>query len=163
MYSPFLWRNAKGQSQSIIKRRWRWRTPKPCQICSQTTNLIKNVHQNLSLSRLNGQDMIQRMTNVWIIRSSRWRNVSSTSSSTRNLSSSSTYRRGRRGTSPQDAPLGPKGSILKWAALCLRKVAPKGPITWTGSPVGKLARPRNNKILCMKIGWISACPMAELL
>ena len=75
MYSPFLWRNAKGQSKSIIKRRWRWRTPKPCQICSQATNLIKNVHQNLSLNRLNGQDMIQRTSNVWIIRSSRWRNV----------------------------------------------------------------------------------------
>ena len=36
----------------------------PCQICSQTSNLIQNVHQNQSLSRLNGQDMIQRMSNV---------------------------------------------------------------------------------------------------
>ena len=33
---------------------------KPCQIHLQTMNLIKNVHQNLSLSHLNGQDMIQR-------------------------------------------------------------------------------------------------------
>ena len=160
MYFPFLWRNAKGQSKSIIKRRWRWRTLKPCQIYSQTTNLIKNVHQNLSLSRLNGQDMIQRTSNVWIIRSSRWRNVNS---STRSLSSSNTCRRGRKGTSLEDAPLGPEGSTLKWAALCLRKIAPKGPTTWTGSPVGKSARARNNRILCIKIGWISACPMAELL
>ena len=93
MYSPFLWRNAKGESKSIIKRRWRWRTPKPCQICLQTMNLIKNVHQNLSLSRLNGQDMIQRTSNVWIIWSSQWRNVSN--SSTRSISSSNTCKRGR--------------------------------------------------------------------
>ena len=159
MYSPFLWRNAKGQSKSIIKRRWRWRTSKLCQICSQTTNLIKNVHQNLSLSRLNGQDMILRTLNVWIIRSSWWRNVSST----RSLSSSNTCRRGRKGTSLEDAPLGLEGSTLKWVAHYLRKVSPQGPTTWTGSLAGKSARPRNNKILCVKIGWISACPMAELL
>ena len=97
MYSPFLWWNAKGQSKPIIKRRWRWRTLKSCQIHSQTTNLIKNVHQNLSLSRLNGQDMIQRTSNVWIIWSSRWRNISSSGSSTRRLRSISTYRRGMRG------------------------------------------------------------------
>ena len=163
MYSPFLWRNTKGQSKSIIKRRWRWRAPKSCQICSQTTNLIKNVHQNLSLSRLNGQDMIQRTSNVWIIWSSQWRNVSSSSTSTRSLGSSSTCRRGRRGNIIEDAPLGPKWSTLKWAALCRRKVAPKGLTTWTGSPAGKSATPRNNKILWMKIGWISACPMAKLL
>ena len=66
---------------------------------------------------------------------------------------------GGGGTSPEDAPLGPKGSTLKWAAFCLRKVAPKGATTWTGSPAGKSAKSRNNKILWMKIGWISACPM----
>ena len=41
---------------------------------------------------------------------------------------------GERGTSPEDAPLGPEGSTFKWAVLCLRKVAPKGLTTWTGSP-----------------------------
>ena len=38
-----------------------------------------------------------------------------------------------------------------------------GAITWTGSPVGKSTRPRNNKILWMKIGWIRAWVTAELL
>ena len=66
-------------------------------------------------------------------------------------------------TIPEDASLGRVGSTLKWAALYLRKVAPMGVTTWTGSPEGKIARPRNNKILWTKIGWISACPMAELL
>ena len=160
MYSFFLWWNAKGQSKSIIKRRWRWRTPKLCQISSQSSNLIKNVHQNLSLSCLNGQDMIQRTLNVWIIWSSRWRNVSSSSSSTRSLSS--TCRRGRRGNTTR-RPRETEGSTLRWAALCRRKVAPSGPAIWTGSLVGKSARSRNNRILWMKIGWISACPMAELL
>ena len=153
MYSPFLWQNAKGQSKSIIKRRWRWRTPKPCQIYSQTTNLIKNVHQNLSLSRLNGQDMIQRTSNVWIIRSSRWRNVSN----------SSTCRRGKRGNSTRICTLRTRKISSQVSSPCLRNVAPKGPTTWTGPSVGKSARPRNNRILWMKIGWISACPMAELL
>ena len=97
MYSPFLWCNAKGQSKSIIKRRWQWRTSKLCQICPQTTNLFKNVHQNLFLSRLNGQDMIQHTSNVWIIWSSRWRNISISSSTTKRLSSINTCRRGRRG------------------------------------------------------------------
>ena len=160
MYSPFLWRNAKGQLKSIIRRRWRWRTPKLCQICSQSSNLIQNVHQNLFLSCLNSQDMIQRTSNVWIIRSSRWRNISS-SSSTKSLSS--TCRRGRRGTLLEDAPQETEGSALRWAALCRRKVAPRGLTTCTGSLAGKLARPRNKRILWMKIGWIRACPMAELL
>ena len=97
MYSPFLWRNAKRQSKSIIKRRWRWRSSKLCQLCAQSTDLIEHVHQNLSMSRLNGQDMIQRTSNVWIIRSSRWRNISISNSSTRHLSRISTCRRERRG------------------------------------------------------------------
>ena len=66
-------------------------------------------------------------------------------------------------TSLEDAPRGPEGSALRWAALYLRKVAPSGLTTWIGSPVGKSVRSRNNRILWMKIGWISACPMAELL
>ena len=141
MYSPFLWRNTKGQSKSIIKRRWRWRSLKLCQLCAQSMNLIEHVHQNLSMSRLNSQDMIQRTLNVWIIRSSRWMNISiSISSSTRRLSSISTCRRGKRGNNTR---------------RCTS--------SWTGSPEGKSARPRNNKILWMKIGWISACSTAELL
>ena len=121
MYSHFLWWNAKGQSKSIIKRRWWWRTPKPCQIYSQSSNLIKNVHQNLSLSRRNGQDMIQRMLNVWIIRSSRWRNVSS---STTTEVSAAPIEEGGGGTLLEDAPRETEGSALRWAALCWRKVAP---------------------------------------
>ena len=96
MYSPFLWRNAKGQSKSIIKRSWRWRSSKLYRLCAQSTDLIEHVNQNLSMSRLNGQDMIQRTTNVWIIRSSRRRYISISSSSTRRLNRISTCRRGRR-------------------------------------------------------------------
>ena len=70
---------------------------------------------------------------------------------------------GGGGTTPKDAPLECEGSTLKWAALYLRKVAPMGATTWMGSPKGKSARPRNNKILWMKIGWISACLTAKLL
>ena len=96
MYSPFLWRNAKGQSKSIIKRRWRWGSSKLCQLYAQATDLIEHVYQNLSMSHLNGQDMIQRMLNIWIVQSSRWRNIN-ISNSTRHLNSISTCRRGRRG------------------------------------------------------------------
>ena len=49
---------------------------------------------------------------------------------------------GGGGTTPDDAPLGRVGPTLKWAALCLRKVAPIGAIIWTGSPAGKSSRPR---------------------
>ena len=41
---------------------------------------------------------------------------------------------GGGGTVLEDAPQEPEGSALKWAALYLRKVAPKGAITWAGSP-----------------------------
>ena len=147
----------------IIKRRWRWGSTKLCQLCSQSINLIEHVHQNLSMSRLNGQEMIQHTSNVWIIRSSQWRNISINSSSTRRLNSISTCRRGRRGTTPDDAPLGCVEPTLKWVALYLRKVAPMRAIIWTGSPTGKSSRPRNNKILWMKIGWIRAWAIVELL
>ena len=70
---------------------------------------------------------------------------------------------GGGGTLLEDAPRETEGSALRWAALYQRKVAPSGPITCTGSPAGKSARPRNKRILWMKIGCISACPMAELL
>ena len=79
------------------------------------------------------------------------------------MSTTALIEEGGGGISPEDAPLGLEVSTLKWVALYLKKVSPQGPITWTGSLAGKSARPRNNKILCMKIGWISACPMAELL
>ena len=70
---------------------------------------------------------------------------------------------GGGGTLLEDAPQGPEESALKWAVLYLRKVAPSGSITWIGLPAGKLARPRNNRILWMKIGWINVCSMVELL
>ena len=70
---------------------------------------------------------------------------------------------GGGGTLLDDAPRETKGSAFRWEALCQRKVAPRGPTTWTGSLAGKSARPRNKRILWMKIGYISACPMAELL
>ena len=160
MYSSFLWRNAKGQSKSIIKRRWRWRTSKSCQISSQTSNLIQNIHQNLSLTRLNGQDMIQCTSNVWIIRGSRWRNISS-SSSIRSLNN--TCRKGRRGNTTRRCTSRDRRISSQLSSLCRRKVGRSGPTTCTGSPAGKSARPRNERILWMKIGYINACPMAELL
>ena len=70
---------------------------------------------------------------------------------------------GGGGTLLEDAPRETQGSALKWAALWRRKVAPRGPTTWTGSFEGKSARPKNKSILWMKIGYISACPTAELL
>ena len=92
------------------------------------------------MSCLNGQDMIQRTSNVWIIRSSRWRNISISS---RCLSSISTY--GGGGITPEDAPLRRVGPTLKWVALCLRKVAPMRAIIWTGSPVGKSFRTKKQQ------------------
>ena len=70
---------------------------------------------------------------------------------------------GGGGTLLEDAPREIEGSALKWTTLWWRKVAPRGPTTWTGSLEGKSARPRNRRILWMKIGYISACHMAELL
>ena len=70
---------------------------------------------------------------------------------------------GGGGTLLEDAPRETKGSALRWAALCQRKVASRGPTTWTDSLAGKSARPRNKRILWIKIRYISACPMAELL
>ena len=70
---------------------------------------------------------------------------------------------GRGGTAPEDTLLGCVEPILNWVALCLRKVAPMGTITWMGSLVGKSTRSRNNKILWMKIGWIRAWAIVELL
>ena len=96
MYSPFLWRIAKGHSL-IIKRRWRRRPSKTLQICSQGTNLIKHVHQKLTIRRLSGHDSLQRTMNVLIIRSRRWWNSNSSSSRIdRCLSRSITCRGGRR-------------------------------------------------------------------
>ena len=70
---------------------------------------------------------------------------------------------GGGGTPLEDTPLETEGSALRWAALYRRKVAPRGPTTWICLLAGKSARPRNKRILWMKIGYISACPMAELL
>ena len=76
MYSPFLWRIAKGQSL-IIKRRWlRW-SSKTLQIRSQRPKLIKHVHQKLTMSCLNNHDSLQHTTNVRVIWSKRWRKSSS--------------------------------------------------------------------------------------
>ena len=94
MYSPFLWRNAKGQSH-IIKRRWWRRLSKMLQICLQGTKLIKHVHQYLTMSRLNDHDSLQHTSNVWIIQGKRWRN-SRNSRINKLLSCSITCRRGRR-------------------------------------------------------------------
>ena len=95
VYSLFLWRNAKEQSQ-IIKRRWRRWSSQILQIRSQSTKLIKHVHQNLSMSHLNGYDNLQHTSNVEIIWDRRWRNISSSNMINRLLSRSITCRRGRR-------------------------------------------------------------------
>ena len=70
---------------------------------------------------------------------------------------------GGEGTTLDDAPLGRVRPTLKWAALYLRKVEPMGAMIWMGSSAGKSSRPRNNKILWMKIGWIRAWATAKLL
>ena len=76
---------------------------------------------------------------------------------------SAPVKEGGGGTVPEDTPLARVKPTLKWAALYLRNVAPMGAITWMGSPAGKSTRPRNNKILWMKIGWIRAWATTELL
>ena len=102
---------------------------------------------------------------AWTVKT--WSNVRRMSESSEvvggGTSATALIEEGGGGTSPEDAPLGLGGSTLKWAALYLRKVAPSGSITWIGLPAGKLARPRNNRILWMKIGWINVCSMVELL
>ena len=126
MYSLFLWWNAKGQLETIIKRRWWRRTSKRHQICSQSMELIKHVHQNLTMSRMNGHDSLQRTTNVKVIQSRWWRNSnSSTNRISRRFTGSSTCRRGR-GTVPEGSTLGCLELPLIWATLCLRNVAPMG-------------------------------------
>ena len=160
MYSPFLWRNAKGQLKPIIKRRWRRRTPKLCQIYSQTSNLIQNVHQNLSLSCLNGQDMIQRTSNVGIIRSSWWRNISN-SSSTRSLSS--TCRRGRKGNTTRRCTSRDRRISSQISSPLSKEGSTERTNNVDRLTNRKSARPRNKRILWMKIGYISACPITELL
>ena len=75
--TPPFWWNAQGQSKSIIKRRWRRWSSKMLQICLQSTNLVKQVHQKLTMSRLNGHDSLQCTTNVKIIQRRWWRSNSS--------------------------------------------------------------------------------------
>ena len=70
---------------------------------------------------------------------------------------------GGGGTLLEDAPRETERSALRWAAFYRRKVAPRGPTTCTGSLTGKSSRPRNKRILWMKIGYINACLMVELL
>ena len=54
---------------------------------------------------------------------------------------------GGGGTLLEDAPRETEGSALRCVALYRRKVAHRGPTTWIGSLVGKLARLRNKRIL----------------
>ena len=144
MYSLFLWRNAKGQLETIIKRRWWRRTSKRHQICSQSMELIKHVHQNLTMSRMNGHDSLQRTTNVKVIQSRWWRNSnSSTNRISRRFTGSSTCRRGR-GTVPEGSTLECLELPLIWTTLCLRNVAPMGAIMCMGSEAGKSSNPKNN-------------------
>ena len=46
--------------------------------------------------------------------------------------SASLIEEGWGGTAPEDSLLGREEPTLKWAALCLRKVAPMGATSWTG-------------------------------
>ena len=165
MYSPLLWRNAKGQLESIIKRRWRRRTSKMRQIYSQSTELIKHVHQNLNMSCLNGHDRLQCTTNVKVIQSRWWKNSTSTSTNriSRRLTRSSTCRRRRGCGTRRLNSRAFRALSLIWAALCLRKVAPMGAIMCTGSKARKSSKPKNNKILWMKIVWKRVWAVEELL
>ena len=145
MYFPFLWQNVKGQSKSIIKRRWRWRSSKLCQFCVQSMNLIEHIHQNLSMSRLNGQDMIQRTSNVWIIRSSRWRNISISSSNIRRLSCISTCRRGRKGNNTRRCTSRTRRINSQVSSSLPKEGGTYGSDIMNRLTEGKSARPRNNK------------------
>ena len=145
--------------------RW-WRRTLMLQICSQSTKLIKHVHQNLTMSYLNGHDSLQCTTNVKVIRSKRWRNSnnSSTNKINRRLTRSSTCRRGRRGCSTRRLNSRTFRALsLIWAALCPRKVAPMEAIMCTCSEAGKSSNLKNNKILWMKTWWNRTWAVEELL
>ena len=112
----------------------------------QSIKLIKHVHQNLTMSRLNSHDSLQHTSNVWIIRSRRWRNISS-SIINGLLSCSITCRRRRRrkgGVTPESSTLGRLELAFIWAALYLRKVAPMGAMIWTNSDSGNSTKQRQN-------------------
>ena len=92
MYSPFLWRISKGQSELIIKRRWRRRPSSTRQISTQNLKLREHIQQNLSICCLNGYDSIQHTLNGWITRRRRWR-INNGSRINKLLSSGVTWRR----------------------------------------------------------------------
>ena len=159
MYSPFLWRNAKEQSkggggedrQNYANSAWNpWissrTSTKICPWATWTVKTWSNIRRMSESSEVVGGG------------------TSTSVAATPDASAASApVEEGWGGTAPEDTPLRRVEPTLKWAALCLKKVAPIGVTTWTSSPEWKSARPRNNKILWMKIGWIKACPTAELL
>ena len=151
MYSPFLWRNAKGQSQ-IIKRRWRRRSSQMLQICSQSTKLIKHVHQKLSMSHLNGHDNIQHtsMSESYEVGGGGTSTASALAAwSTSSSVVASPVEEGGGGATLEGSSLGHLELALKWAALYLRKMAPMRAIMCTGSDTGNSTKPR-----CKRIQWI---------
>ena len=145
MYSPFLWRIAKGQSL-IIKRRW---PSKACQIYLQELKLGKHVHQKLTMSRLNGHDSLQHTTNVRIIQSRRWRCSNSSQIHIR-LSRRITCRRERR-----------RCDTKKWlnprafrACSHLSSSLPKKGGTYRSYNMNRSDAGNSSKPKCNKIWWI---------
>ena len=63
----------------------------------------------------------------------------------------------------EDSTLGCLELAFNWAALCLRKVAPIGPMICTGSNAGKSSKPKSNRILWIKTGKNKPWDLALLL
>ena len=136
MYSPFLWRIAKGQSRLIIKRRW-WRCPSnACQIYMQGLKLHKHIHQKLTMSRLNGHDSVQHTLNARITWNRRWRINNGRWSTYSSAMGSPEEEGGGGATSEEDSIWGRLELALIWVALYWRKMTPMGAIMCTSSDVG---------------------------
>ena len=78
-------------------------------------NLIKNIHQNLSLSCLNGQDMIQSNIHQMFESSEVVGGGTSAAAAVAPdvLAASAPIEEGGGGTSPEGVPIGSKGSTLR--------------------------------------------------
>ena len=86
---------------------------KLCQLCVQATDLIEHVHQNLSMSHLNGQDMInvrQMSESSEVVGGGTSASVVATLDAS---AASAPVEKGGGGTTPIDAPLGREGPTLK--------------------------------------------------
>ena len=145
MYSPFLWRIAKGQSW-LIKGWSLWSR-------TSSINMLAKHEAHWAYPTeavhvcLNGHNSIQHTTQGRVARCRWWRiHIScrvyiclSKRVTRRRRPRSITYRR-----------LYSRELAFNWDALCLRKVAPIGAMICTSSNAGKFFNPKSKIILWIK-------------